>query len=66
MLFWYLTIHGSTGNYQYLLFACRDDPELDKMLKERVRWGDPMAHLVKVFIIHKFVNSTALFEKQVK
>ncbi|KAF3776325.1 BUD13-like protein [Nymphaea thermarum] len=24
-----------------------DDPELDKMLKERVRWGDPMAHLVK-------------------
>ncbi|KAF8407443.1 hypothetical protein HHK36_006576 [Tetracentron sinense] len=25
----------------------RDDPELDKMLKERVRWGDPMAHLVK-------------------
>ncbi|ESW04216.1 hypothetical protein PHAVU_011G076400 [Phaseolus vulgaris] len=25
----------------------RDDPELDKMLKERLRWGDPMAHLVK-------------------
>lgn len=25
----------------------KDDPELDKMLKERVRWGDPMAHLVK-------------------
>ncbi|XP_057968014.1 uncharacterized protein LOC131157697 [Malania oleifera] len=25
----------------------RDDPDLDKMLKERVRWGDPMAHLVK-------------------
>ncbi|XP_043690210.1 BUD13 homolog [Telopea speciosissima] len=25
----------------------RDDPEIDKMLKERVRWGDPMAHLVK-------------------
>lgn len=25
----------------------RDDPELDKILKERVRWGDPMAHLVK-------------------
>ncbi|KAH8513965.1 hypothetical protein H0E87_006997 [Populus deltoides] len=25
----------------------RDDPELDKMLMERVRWGDPMAHLVK-------------------
>ncbi|XP_060187422.1 uncharacterized protein LOC132616783 isoform X2 [Lycium barbarum] len=25
----------------------RDDPELDVMLKERVRWGDPMAHLVK-------------------
>ncbi|CAN6451729.1 unnamed protein product [Victoria cruziana] len=24
-----------------------DDPELDNMLKERVRWGDPMAHLVK-------------------
>lgn len=25
----------------------RDDPELDKLMKERVRWGDPMAHLVK-------------------
>ncbi|ERN01182.1 BUD13 homolog [Amborella trichopoda] len=25
----------------------RDDPELDKMLKERIHWGDPMAHLVK-------------------
>ncbi|XP_010941204.1 uncharacterized protein [Elaeis guineensis] len=25
----------------------RDDPELDKMFKERIRWGDPMAHLVK-------------------
>ncbi|CAA7411048.1 unnamed protein product [Spirodela intermedia] len=25
----------------------RDDPELDKMLRERTRWGDPMAHLVK-------------------
>lgn len=25
----------------------RDDPELDEMLKDRVRWGDPMAHLVK-------------------
>ncbi|KAK7292676.1 hypothetical protein RJT34_15527 [Clitoria ternatea] len=25
----------------------RDDPELDKMMKERIRWGDPMAHLVK-------------------
>ena len=30
------------------LFACRDDPELDTMLKKRLRWGDPMAHLVKV------------------
>jgi pre-mRNA-splicing factor CWC26 len=30
------------------LFACRDDPELDSMLKNRLRWGDPMAHLVKV------------------
>ncbi|KAL4585372.1 hypothetical protein LXL04_009991 [Taraxacum kok-saghyz] len=25
----------------------RDDPDLDNMLKDRVRWGDPMAHLVK-------------------
>lgn len=25
----------------------RDDPDLDNMLKERLRWGDPMAHLVK-------------------
>ncbi|XP_019170027.1 PREDICTED: BUD13 homolog [Ipomoea nil] len=25
----------------------RDDPELENMLKDRLRWGDPMAHLVK-------------------
>lgn len=25
----------------------RDDPDLDRMLKDRLRWGDPMAHLVK-------------------
>ncbi|KAG9135889.1 hypothetical protein Leryth_002601 [Lithospermum erythrorhizon] len=25
----------------------RDDPELEKRLKERVRFGDPMAHLIK-------------------
>ncbi|KAI9073657.1 hypothetical protein K1719_044370 [Acacia pycnantha] len=25
----------------------RDDADLDSMLKDRVRWGDPMAHLVK-------------------
>lgn len=25
----------------------RDDDELDSMLKERTRFGDPMAHLVK-------------------
>lgn len=25
----------------------RDDPELDKALRDKVRWGDPMAHLVK-------------------
>lgn len=25
----------------------RDDPDLDRMMKDRVRWGDPMAHLVK-------------------
>lgn len=25
----------------------RDDPELDNLLKDRLRWGDPMAHLVK-------------------
>ncbi|RYR75029.1 hypothetical protein Ahy_A02g009742 isoform B [Arachis hypogaea] len=24
----------------------RDDPELDNMLKDRLRWGDPMPHLV--------------------
>ncbi|XLT41427.1 hypothetical protein S245_071965 [Arachis hypogaea] len=30
-----------------VLFSFRDDPELDNMLKERLRWGDPMAHLVK-------------------
>lgn len=26
----------------------RDDPDLDRMMKDRPRWGDPMAHLVKV------------------
>ena len=31
------------------LLKCRDDPELDRMLKDRLRWGDPMAHLVKVY-----------------
>lgn len=36
-------------------FYCRDDPELDTMLKERVRWGDPMAHLVKA----SFLNLSA-------
>ncbi|XP_021765717.1 BUD13 homolog isoform X1 [Chenopodium quinoa] len=25
----------------------RDDPELDSLMKDRLRWGDPMAHLVK-------------------
>ncbi|XP_050221996.1 uncharacterized protein LOC126672108 [Mercurialis annua] len=25
----------------------RDDPDLDKMMKEQLRWGDPMADLVK-------------------
>ncbi|KAJ4728763.1 BUD13-like [Melia azedarach] len=25
----------------------RDDPELDRIMKDRLRWGDPMAHLVK-------------------
>ncbi|XP_042065937.1 BUD13 homolog [Salvia splendens] len=25
----------------------RDDPDIDAMLKDRVRWGDPMAHLAK-------------------
>ncbi|KAL6888977.1 hypothetical protein ACP4OV_010003 [Aristida adscensionis] len=25
----------------------RDDPELDKMLKNGIRWSDPMSHLVK-------------------
>ena len=36
------------------LFACRDDPELDSMLKNRLRWGDPMAHLVKVMAAFDF------------
>lgn len=25
----------------------KGDPELDAMLRSRVRWGDPMAHLVE-------------------
>ncbi|KAF6135609.1 hypothetical protein GIB67_015462 [Kingdonia uniflora] len=33
---------GLSGKFHF-----RDDPELENMLKERVRWGDPMAHLVK-------------------
>ena len=31
-----------------VVFSIRDDAELDSMLKDRLRWGDPMAHLVKV------------------
>lgn len=48
----------------YVVYLCvlilphRDDPELDTMLKERVRWGDPMAHLVKVI----FYPTTFFFE----
>uniref|UniRef100_A0A2P2JWX8 BUD13 homolog n=1 Tax=Rhizophora mucronata TaxID=61149 RepID=A0A2P2JWX8_RHIMU len=39
----------------------RDDPELDKMLKERIRWSDPMAHLVKLIsyfliLLAKFID----------
>jgi hypothetical protein len=46
----------------YLLYCLccllfRDDPELDKLMKERVRWGDPMAHLVKV-MQHNSYRST--------
>ncbi|KAI3955117.1 hypothetical protein MKW92_014229 [Papaver armeniacum] len=33
----------------------RDDPQLDNMLKERIRWGDPMAHLVKKMIESGFM-----------
>lgn len=34
----------------------RDDPDLDKALKDRIRWGDPMGHLVKV-IKRRFMYS---------
>lgn len=43
------------GNFVY-----RDDPELDKMLKETVRWGDPMDHLVKVFP-HQYLNLLSIY-----
>ncbi|KAM7462676.1 hypothetical protein LguiA_030797 [Lonicera macranthoides] len=33
-------LHSST-------YGAGDDSELDSMLKERLRWGDLMAHLVK-------------------
>lgn len=41
----------------------RDDPELDKMLKERVRWGDPMAHLVKRKNVEPVLENLAEDEK---
>lgn len=34
-------------------YGCRDDPDLERMLKERVRWGDPMTHFVKVTALTK-------------
>eukprot|EP01018_Ginkgo_biloba_P010069 Gb_35391 [translate_table: standard] len=37
----------------------KDDPELDKMLKERVRWGDPMAHLVKKTSVEPVLENLA-------
>ncbi|KAJ1429595.1 Bud13 [Sesbania bispinosa] len=40
----------------------RDDPDLDKMLKERLRWGDPMAHLVKVMMQYKHTTSRKMEE----
>lgn len=43
--------------FQMLSYVYRDDPDLDKMLKERVRWGDPMAHLVKVISEVQYVVS---------
>jgi pre-mRNA-splicing factor CWC26 len=36
--------------FKFLTFPSsfhRDDKDLDSMLKNRSRWGDPMAHLVK-------------------
>lgn len=41
----------------------RDDPELEKMLKERVRWGDPMAHLVKSKNVEPVLENLAEDEK---
>ncbi|KAJ4702724.1 BUD13-like [Melia azedarach] len=32
----------------------RDDSELDKIMKDRLRWGDPMAHLVKKKHVYQF------------
>lgn len=43
--------------YCFCCLLFRDDPELDKLMKERVRWGDPMAHLVKV-MQHNIYRST--------
>lgn len=47
--------------FKYLLMSMhliyyRDDPELDGMLKDRLRWGDPMAHLVKVLATFLLTN----------
>ncbi|KAK4344296.1 hypothetical protein RND71_037390 [Anisodus tanguticus] len=38
----------------------RDDPELERMLKERLRWGDPMAHLVKILYVAEKQGETVL------
>lgn len=53
----------------YASFPCRDDPELDKILKDRLRWGDPMAHLVKVLEVifvgfkHNFTQEKFLVQR---
>ncbi|GJX88552.1 BUD13 protein [Tanacetum coccineum] len=33
--------------------STRDDPDLERMLKEKARWGDPMTHFVKVTALTK-------------
>nr|GEV07325.1 retrotransposon protein, putative, Ty1-copia subclass [Tanacetum cinerariifolium] len=51
------TLQTDGGNANYIgsdicvnsipTISTRDDPDLERMLKEKARWGDPMTHFVK-------------------
>ncbi|GJX39959.1 cellular retinaldehyde binding/alpha-tocopherol transport [Tanacetum coccineum] len=41
----------------------RDDPVIERMLKEKVRWGDPMTHFVKVTALTEDLATNNFFKR---